>query len=171
MNKLLSLIAMVCCLAPSVHAETVLNDAEIAAVVVSANTSEVNAGTVAQNAAASGEVRGFAQQMVTDHRAMNKEAAALTDKLGLKPAENEISRKITADSELSMRKLKGLKGKDFDRAYVKDQVHAHQMVLDTITNTLLPRAQNAELKAMLQKAQPKVQAHLEHAQQMVQKLQ
>ena len=42
----------------------------------------------------------------------------------------------------------------------------HQAVLDAIDKTLIPNAQNAELKALLVQSRPAFVAHLEHAKQI-----
>jgi putative membrane protein len=64
--------------------------------------------------------------------------------------------------------LSGLKGAAFDRAYIEHEIAYHQRVLDALDKTLIPGAQNAELKALLVKVHPAFVAHLEHA-KMVQK--
>ena len=56
-----------------------------------------------------------------------------------------------------------LSGAAFDRAYVDHEVAYHQAVLDAMDSTLIPNAQNAELKALLVKVRPAFVAHLEHA--------
>ena len=62
-----------------------------------------------------------------------------------------------------MKNLKGLKGAAFDKAYVDHEVAYHQAVIDAVDKTLIPGAQNAELKALLVKVRPAFVAHLEHA--------
>jgi hypothetical protein len=54
------------------------------------------------------------------------------------------------------------KGKDFDKAYIDNEVTYHQAVLQTAT-TAMGAAQNAELKNLIQKAAPALQAHLDRA--------
>jgi putative membrane protein len=56
-----------------------------------------------------------------------------------------------------------LKGAEFDRAYINNEVTYHQAVIDAIDKTLVPSAQNSELKALLVKVRPAFVAHLEHA--------
>jgi len=46
---------------------------------------------------------------------------------------------------------------------VDHEVAYHQAVLDAVDHTLIPSAQNAELKALLVKVRPAFVAHLEHA--------
>jgi len=61
------------------------------------------------------------------------------------------------------KKLKALKGKEFDKAYVDNEVTYHQAVLDALDNTLIPNASNDELKSLLVKVRPAFVAHLDHA--------
>ena len=56
-----------------------------------------------------------------------------------------------------------MKGAAFDKAYIDHEVAYHQQVLDAIDKTLIPSAQNEELKALLVKVRPAFVAHLEHA--------
>src|SRR5207237_2321267 len=88
---------------------------------------------------------------------------ALVTKLGVTPQENEISRGLTANGEKHLEHLRGLKGMEFDKAYVDNEVAYHEAVLKTIESVLIPNAKNAELKAMLVNVQPTFVGHLEHA--------
>jgi len=63
-------------------------------------------------------------------------------------------------------KLNTLKGAAFDKAYVDHEVDYHQQVIDAIDKTLIPSAQNADLKALLVKVRPAFIAHLDHAKQL-----
>ena len=126
-------------------------DPQIAAIVVTANQVDIDAGKFAKSRTRSKDVRAFAQQMVTDHTAVNKEAGALVHKLKVKPEPNATSASLK----------KG--GAAFDKAYVAQEVTYHQAVLDALDKTLIPSASNAELKALLVKVRPAIAAHLEHA--------
>jgi putative membrane protein len=139
------------------------SDAQIAAIVVSANTVDIDAGKVAKGKTQNSEVKQFADQMITDHTAVNKSAVDLLTKLKVTPAENDTSRSLKKGGDENLVNLKNLKGKVFDKAYIDHEVAYHQAVLDTIDNTLIPSAQNAELKALLEKVRPAIAAHLEHA--------
>ena len=140
-----------------------ITDPQIAGIVVTANTIDVDAGKLATSRTKSKDVAQFAQQMVTDHTAVNQQAAALAKKLNVTPAESEVSKSLQADAKDAMRKLKSLKGAAFDKAYVDREVAYHQQVLDAIDTLLIPKAQNAELKELIVKVRPAIQAHLEHA--------
>jgi len=62
--------------------------------------------------------------------------------------------------------LKKLQGHGFDKAYIDHEVAYHQAVIDAMDKTLIPSAQNAELKALLVKVRPAFIAHLDHAKQV-----
>ena len=142
------------------------NDAQIAHVVVTANQVDIDAGKLAQARAKGKEVKDFGKQMVTDHGAVNKQAVALVTKLKVKPEDNATSQALKKGGEENVKKLKTLKGAAFDKAYVDQEVTYHQAVLDAIDNVLIPNAKNAELKALIVKVRPAIDAHLQHAKHM-----
>lgn len=138
-------------------------DAQIASIVVTANTVDIDAGKLAKTKAKNPEVKKFAEQMIADHTAVNKSAVDLVTKLKVTPEDNDTSKALKKGGDDNLAKLKTMKGKDFDKAYVDQEVTYHQAVLDAIDKTLIPSAQNAELKALLVKVRPAIAAHLEHA--------
>jgi len=138
-------------------------DPQIAAIVVTANQVDIDAGKLAESTAHSKEVKAFAQRMVADHSGVNKAAGDLVQKLGVTPEENATSRSLKQGGDDNLAHLKTLKGAAFDRAYIDHEVAYHESVLDALDKTLIPSAQNAELKALLVKVRPAFVAHLEHA--------
>src|SRR5690242_9509371 len=74
---------------PPAAAAAGLSDAQIAAIVVSANQVDIDAGQLALKKAKSAEVKKFAQRMVTDHSAVNKAAVELVTKLKVTPEESD----------------------------------------------------------------------------------
>src|ERR1700750_2530092 len=106
------------------------NDAQIAHIVVTANTVDIDAGKLAQTKASNAEVKQFGETMIKDHTAVNKQATDLVKKLGVKPEDNATRRSLAQggrDNPAHLRELK--KGGDFDRAYVDHEVAYHQAVL------------------------------------------
>lgn len=147
------------------------NDAQIAHIVVTANQVDIDAGKLAEKKAHSKDVKAFGKQMVTDHSGVNKQAVALAKKLGVKPENNDTSKSLKAGGEENIKHLKSLKGAAFDKAYIDHEVAYHEQVLDAIDKVLIPSAQNAELKALIEKVRPAFVAHLEHAKMLQSKLQ
>lgn len=139
------------------------NDAQIAAIVVTANQVDIDAGQLAEGKANSKAVKEFAKLMVTDHTGVNKAATELVQKLGVKPEDNPTAQSLKQGGDDNLANLKKLKGGAFDKAYVDHEVVYHEAVLDAVDKTLVPSAKNEELKALLVKVRPAFAAHLEHA--------
>ncbi len=140
-----------------------INDAQIAAIVVTANQVDIDAGKLAAAQSTNADVKDFGQQMVTGHTGVNKSATELVTKLKVTPQDNPTSQQLKSGGDENIAKLKGLKGAAFDRAYIDHEVTYHQTVLDALDKTLIPNAKNEELKALLVKVRPAFVAHLEHA--------
>jgi putative membrane protein len=138
-------------------------DPQIAAIVVTANQVDIDAGKLAEKTTKNKDVKAFAKQMVTDHSSVNKQAGDLVKKLGVKPESNATSEALKKGGDENEANLKKLKGKEFDKAYVDHEVAYHEQVLDAIDKTLIPSAKNAELKGLIEKVRPAFVAHLEHA--------
>lgn len=155
-----------CLCAASMASGQQINDAQIAAIVVTANQVDIDAGQLAQSMSQSKEVQQFAQLMVTDHTGVNKAATDLAQKLNLKPEDNPTAQSLKQGGDANLAKLKSLKGQAFDRAYVQHEVTYHQAVIDALDKTLIPNARNEELKALMVKVRPAFVAHLQHAQSL-----
>jgi putative membrane protein len=138
-------------------------DPQIAAIVVTANQVDIDAGKLALTKASTPDVKSFAQLMITDHSAVNKSASDLVTKLRVTPEPSATSQSLQKGGDDNLTALKKLNGRAFDKAYVDHEVAYHQAVLDAVDGTLIPGAQNAELKALLVKVRPAFVAHLDHA--------
>jgi putative membrane protein len=140
-----------------------ITDAQIAAIVVTANQVDIDAGKLAAATTANADVRSFAERMIAEHTAVNQSATDLAGRLKLTPEENPTSRSLKEAGERNLARLKAIEGAAFDTAYVDHEVTYHQQVLDALDKTLIPNAKNAELKALLEGARPAFVQHLEHA--------
>jgi putative membrane protein len=150
---------------PPAPAAPALTDPNIAAILDAANVADSSAGAVAATKGTNAEVRTFGKNMMRDHHALRKMGQDLVKKLNVTPvlpAGDNSQAAATAwhDSLTAM-----AKGAAFDKAYIDHEVAYHQSVLQT-AQAALGAAQNAELKALIQKAAPNIQAHLEHAQKI-----
>lgn len=143
-----------------------LTDEQIAAITDGANSAEINQAMVARNKSKNSSVQRFAQMMIAHHGDAQKKQA----KLKLKTSESSISQNMLEDNNKTLASLKDKSGADFDRAYIQAQVEGHRKVLDTINNELLPNVKNPDLKAYIQEIKPKVEQHLQLAQETEQQL-
>lgn len=140
-----------------------ITDAEIAAIVVTANQVDIDAGQLAVSRASDDKVKAFAQLMITDHRGVNKAATELVTRLKVTPQQNSTSKALQAGGDKNLAHLETLKGAAFDQAYINQEYAYHQQVIDALDKTLIPGATNAELKALLIKVRPAFVAHRDHA--------
>ena len=159
-------IAFLVASAMSASAQPKINDAQIAAVAVAANQVDVDAGKLAMSKAKNGDVKKFAQTMVTDHSGAIKAASDLVGKLKVTPQENDTSKALTKGGQDARAKLSKLDGDAFDKAYIDNEVVYHETVVKALDDTLIPNAQNADLKSLLTSVRGVAAAHLDHARQL-----
>jgi putative membrane protein len=146
-------------------------DPQIVGIVVAANQIDIDAGRLALSKSQNKQVRAFAQQMITDHSALQKSVSDLGAKLNVTPTESDTSNSLKKQAEQTEQKLNGLSGKAFDKAYIDNEVTYHKAVIDATKNVLIPNAQNPQLKSALTGAAPLFQGHLEHAEKVQSALQ
>ena len=145
-------------------------DAQIAHIAVTANDIDIDHGKDAKGKTKNADVKAFADRMITDHTGVNEKASALAKKLNLTPEDNPTSQALKAAGDSAKSANDKLSGADFDKAYIANEVAYHQNVLNALDQTLIPNAQNAELKGLLQQVRPAVAAHLKMAQDIQAKL-
>jgi putative membrane protein len=95
--------------------ETKPTDPQIAHIAYTAGELDIKAAKQALSKSKSKPVRGFAEDMVRDHTAVNKQALALLKKLKVKPEDNDTSRALTKQAAAKHAELAKLTGAAFDR--------------------------------------------------------
>lgn len=146
-----------------------LTDANIVAILDGANAADSAAGSVAASKGTSAEVKSFGKDMMRDHHALRKAGQDLAKKLNVTPAMPAGDSSAAAASAWKDSLTTMPAGAAWDKAYINHEVAYHQSVLNT-AQTALGAAQNAELKALIEKAAPNIQAHLDHAKSIQSKL-
>lgn len=144
-----------------------LSDAEIASVAVVANQNDIDFANIALKRSKDPKVQEFAKTMIADHQAIIDMAVALVTKLKMTPKDNAVSDQYLANAKETMKMLNGKSATTFDKAYVDNEVTYHKAVIAAVKTVLIPQSKNAELKALLEKALPILETHLQHA-EMVQ---
>lgn len=160
--------SLLCVTAASAQDTPKLSDAEVASVAVVANQIDIAYADIAKEKSKHAEVLKFAETMINDHNAVINQAAALVKKLGVTPKDNDVSKKLLSDAETTKKALRSKSGREFDKAYIDNEVAYHKAVIDAVEGLLIPEAENGELKALLQNVVPALKTHLAHA-EMVQK--
>ena len=142
---------------------TTFTDEEIAAIVATVDSGEIEEGKLAQKKAKDARVKKFAATMVNHHSSSSTKQNDMMKKTKLSPSENSTSRELKTDGQNTIESLKNQTGTDFDKAYIDAQVREHQKVLTMLDDKLIPQAKSSELKAHLQTVRSTVDSHLREA--------
>ncbi len=145
---------------PAADAPAAGSDEDFVKTASGAGLAEVNFGNLALGQTTNADVKAFAQHMIDDHSKANEELLKVANKDNFTPAE----RMGPKDREM-FTKLTGMKGADFDHAYVQSQLAAHKEAV-ALFQSEAKDGKNADLKAFAEKTLPTLQHHLD----MVQKL-
>jgi putative membrane protein len=130
------------------------------------NAAEIQTSQIAVEKATSTQVKEFAQMMVSHHQDMQKEADQVATSANLTPEPPaQASDKRAAGDQMVQQLNSTAKGATFDRAYVDGQVQAHQQTLQEL-QTMQTSVDRPEVRTLIEKAIPKVQEHLQKAQQL-----
>jgi len=139
------------------------NDAQIAHIAYTAGQLDIEAAQQALQKSQNKDVRAFAENMESDHKAVNDKALALVKKLNVTPEDNDTSKALTKQAADKRAELAKLSGAAFDKAYIDNEVAYHKTVDSALENTLIPSASNAELKDLLKTGLKIFQGHEQHA--------
>jgi putative membrane protein len=137
-------------------------DENIFALLDEANMADSAAGAIAATKGTSSAVRDFGKRMMRDHHTLRAQGEALAKKLKITPAPPSDDPVMPAGQKHMDILNSTAKGKDFDKAYIDGEVDIHKAVLDVATKAA-GQTQNAQLKNLIQKAAPAIQAHLDMA--------
>jgi putative membrane protein len=145
-------------------------DPQIAHIAYTAGVIDVAAAKQALAKTSNKDVKEFAENMVRDHEAVNKQALDLVKKLKVTPEDNDTSKSLSKNAAAKLDELAKLKGADFDKAYVANEVAYHRAVDSALETVLIPSASNAELKSLLQTGLKIFQGHEQHAEHVAAEL-
>ena len=144
-----------------------LTDPQIAHIAYTAGAIDIAAAKQAQSKASNKEVRAFADDMVRDHEAVNKQALDLVKKLKVTPEDNDTSKALSKAAADKLTEIGKLSGAAYDKAYVANEVAYHKTVDNALEKQLIPSASNPELKSLLQTGLKIFQGHEQHAEHVL----
>jgi putative membrane protein len=170
LTRLTAVAAALCLMSGAAFAQAKLTDPQIAHIAYTAGQIDIAAAKQALKKSKNKEVRAFADNMVRDHSAVNKQALALVKKLKVKPQDNDTSRALTKQAKAKRAELAKLKGAAFDKAYVANEVAYHKAVDNALETQLIPSSSNAELKSLLETGLKIFQGHEQHAEHVASEL-
>jgi putative membrane protein len=165
-------IAAVCLLSGAGFAQSgpKPTDPQIAHIAYTAGVIDITAAKQAISKSKNKDVVAFANDMVRDHEAVNKQALDLVKKLNVTPEDNDTSKSLSKAAADKQAELAKLSGAAYDKAYVANEVAYHKTVNGALENTLIPSATNPELKGLLQTGLKIFQGHQQHAEHVATEL-
>jgi putative membrane protein len=143
-----------------------LDDATIVAIFDAANTSDIETGELGAKMGSTKAVRDFGAMLARDHKIVRQQGRDLAKKLGVVPTPPMNDDGAKAHAAI-VKKLSGLSGAEFDKAFLQNEVGYHDAVIAAVQKTLLPAIQNAELKDLVTKVAPAFVAHRDAAKNML----
>jgi putative membrane protein len=147
-----------------------LNDGQLAAIIQAIHQDQMQEAQLAEQRATSPELKRYARDMVSSHRNIMSENQSLLSQAGITPSDNALSQQLRTDAQNEMSTLEGLRGRDFDREYLDDQIRDHNKALELV-DRIIPNIKNPQLKSHLQSARTRLEAHLREAEKIQQKMQ
>jgi putative membrane protein len=145
-------------------------DPQIADIAYTAGQIDIEQAIDALKKAHNKAVRSFAEEMIRDHLAVNNKVMALLDKLKVDPESNDTSKSMYREASLKRDELRALSGAAFDKAYAANEVAYHEAVNGALESTLIPSAQNGQLKSLLETGLKLFKEHQKHAEHLVDEL-
>ncbi len=169
MRPTLSLLSTLLLLLPQPARAQAVTDANIVAIFDAANTADIETGSLAARQGADPRVRDLGKLFVDAHTSVRQQGRDLARQLKVTPVP-PAGDKSQGEHEAAMKRLQGLKGAAFDKAWLDHEIAYHQAVIDAVTTTLLPATTNADLKAFEEKVAPAFVGHLQMAKELRAKL-
>jgi len=140
-------------------------DASVLGFIGANNAGEVRLGQLGEKKATNPAVKKFAQQLVTEHRALSLEMRSLAQKLSVTPdtADGDVHKVMDSARDQIKDLTDKSAGADWDKKYIDNQIDDHKDMLDKLQDAA-KNTNSAELRAAIEKSSGKVQEHLTKAQ-------
>jgi putative membrane protein len=145
---------------PSAAAGATTRDARFMSDIVQVNLAGIEAGRLAAAKAHSPEVRRFAQEMVEEHAALERQGARIASRKGM-----PVPREPNARQQAAMEKLESLSGGSFDRAYLEHRIEEQGRALELLAETV-SEGKDRDLRAHAQEAIPQMRRNLDTARRL-----
>ena len=123
------------------------------------NSQDIETAELGAVQGASPEVRALAVMVLRDHSGVRQMARDIAAQSGVVYALPKAA--VESDDHLAaMAKLKGLEGRTFDEAYLKQEVAFHRSAIAAVKSALVPNVATAAFKQHLLDVLPAFEHHL-----------
>jgi len=141
------------------------NSAQFVVDAVSGNYYEIRVARFAEQKSTNAEVKMIAKQLVADHAAMLNDLKSLASQKSI-----SIPNEDSTEAAKEIRDLNDKKMSDFDKAWTDEMIDKHKATVSKFENAEKDLT-DADIKAWIDGALPKVRSHLDMLNQCKDKLQ
>lgn len=145
---------------------TRLTDGQIANIVVTIDSGEIEQAQLALHRTSDASVRAFATQMVEEHTKTKQTGALLATDSTIGLAVSPKSTELQAQSQQMIARLNAADGSNFDKTYIDGEIEQHAEVLKMLDDQLIPAATLVALRNYLNDGRRMAQRHFDHARQL-----
>jgi putative membrane protein len=139
-----------------------MSHANVLAVLDTVDEMEVDAGELGKNKAASPSVRSFASRLIQEHRGSIQGRKRLAEKMDVEPQKPQLAEALELRRMESKSLLENKSGRDFDEAYIRDQIMVHEQMVKLLQDTE-DSMDEPDLRQHLRFSQPDLLSHLSAA--------
>jgi putative membrane protein len=119
---------------------------------------EVELGRLAEQKAASQDVKDFGKQMVNDHQKANEQLKAVASKQNV-----DLPGEVSAKQRKEIDRLSKLSGEQFDKAYMQHMLKDHKKDVAEFRKEA-NKGKDPDVKSFAANTLPTLEQHLQHAQ-------
>jgi putative membrane protein len=149
---------------PASSPETLPGEPAVMDVLRTANTIAIRSARLARTRSTNDAVRAYAVQVLEDQMAASAKLSQLAQRMHMRPRTDPASQQLTSQADQARAAFETKRGDGFDRAYIENEIHFHQRLLDLLDRTLAPAAADSEMKVYLAAERSRLAAQLDHAQ-------
>ena len=144
-------------------------DADIVAYLDVANMTDSAGGKLASTKGTSSDVKKYGEMMMGEHHALRVAGQKVAKEKSITPNPSGGDSTLQKMQTVSQALQAQSKGNAWDKAYIDNEVQAHEQVLAN-AKAAHDQTQNADLKKLIEDATPVIQKHLDRAREIQTKL-
>jgi putative membrane protein len=143
-----------------------VSDANTVAILLATSSADLAYARVGASRAKHRDVKALARRITTDHTLLTESLNRLIARLEITPHDDDVTRLLREQTNDRRDTLRTFTGREFDSAYVANEVRYHQEVLTAIDKVLLPSAQAPALHDYVTTLRPIILAQLTQAERV-----
>lgn len=143
-----------------------VSDANTVAILLATSSADLAYARVGSSRARHRDVKALAKRITTDHNQLTESLNRLIARLEITPHDDDVTRLLREQTNERRDSLRTFTGREFDSAYVANEVRYHQEVLTAIDKAFLPSVQAPALHDYVTTLRPIIVAQLAHAERV-----